>query len=254
MFRDKTFDVIQKYAGSTVHSSTLSLQKEPDNFGAPISEWREFIWSPPISNSTPDYSNADDGASGLFDFPGLDVSIDYSHPNYQDTVTENKRTWDTDGSNRLHDLHKNAESHSRYGILSPSTQLQDYSLSQESETAVEPSVLPRSVVLTNAEIMVQYFFQQTVISDMWLSMLPGLYSRSNEQDAIRHAIQATSMFLLGNQTNDSAAFAAARKSYSQCLNLLSRAIFREEERLKDAILCTILLLHFLNVSLIVTKI
>ena len=110
------------------------------------------------------------------------------------------------------------------------------------------SSLETSINLHSVEILTQHLFDQIVISETWLSLLPGLYSRSNDKSPLKYSIHAASLFLMANQIGDYAAMARARRAYGRCLSLLSIRLNNRAEQLEDESLCTMLLLHFINVS------
>jgi hypothetical protein len=104
------------------------------------------------------------------------------------------------------------------------------------------------VSLPGVEILTQYLFDQIVMSETWLSLLPPLYSHSRDKSALRYSIHAASLFLMANQTGDHTAMARARQSYGRSLSLLNLDLGDHTEKLKDETFCTILVLHLINVS------
>ncbi|KIW70549.1 hypothetical protein PV04_02807 [Phialophora macrospora] len=102
------------------------------------------------------------------------------------------------------------------------------------------------VSLPGVEILTQYLFDQIVMPETWLSLLPPLYSHSRDNGALRCSIHAASLFLMANQSGDHTAMARARRSYGRCLSLLNIDLGHHAEKLKDETFCTILVLHLIN--------
>lgn len=107
---------------------------------------------------------------------------------------------------------------------------------------------PSPWLLSSTDIMTEYFFEQLVMPNTWLAGLPELYSHACEHSAIRHAIQAASMFLLGNQSGDHVALANARQQYGRCLQLINTALGDVNEKIKDETICSVLVVHLISVS------
>lgn len=118
-------------------------------------------------------------------------------------------------------------------------------IEQRSTNSFFPS--PPSLLLKTTDLMAEYFFQQVVMPKTWLAGLPQLYSHSHDESALRHAIHAASMFLMTNQTSDYSAAQAAHSSYSRCLRRLNSALGIASEKSKDQTICTVLVLHLMNV-------
>ena len=112
------------------------------------------------------------------------------------------------------------------------------------------SSLSSWISLPSADSMVEYFFDQMAMGNTWLSGLPYLYARSCDTSAIRHALRAASLLLLGNQTGDHKATYAARRSYGHCLKLLNYALNDPDQKLQDETLCTILVIHLIGASIL----
>lgn len=114
--------------------------------------------------------------------------------------------------------------------------------------AAPPLDLPGLVTVPNVEILTQYLFEQIFMSETWLSLLPQFYSRCSENSALRYSVHAASLFLMANQTGDYTAASRARRSYGRSLRFLNTALGNHDEMLKDETICTILVLHLINVS------
>lgn len=102
-----------------------------------------------------------------------DAAMNSPHPDFQASVAQDS-TSETDGLNQPFDVCSKFIPDTSYetSIL---TQAEDDFFDRGLEAAAEPSSFQLSVILQNAEIMVQYFFEQTDISGMWLSTLPNLH-------------------------------------------------------------------------------
>jgi hypothetical protein len=107
---------------------------------------------------------------------------------------------------------------------------------------------PSPWLLSSTDIMTEYFFEQLVMPNTWLAGLPELYSHACEHSAIRYAIQAASMFLLGNQSGDHMALATARRQYGRCLQLINTALGDVNEKIKDETICSVLVVHLISVN------
>ncbi len=137
-----------------------------------------------------------------------------------------------------------------YDKALPSDDMSNYTLHRAgfSEEAA-PKGLQTGMALYNVDVLTQYLFDQIVMPETWLSLLPTLYSRSDDKSPLKSSIQTASLFLMANQTSDYTAMARARESYSRSLSLLNTQMREHDEMLEDDIICTILVLHLINVSL-----
>lgn len=117
----------------------------------------------------------------------------------------------------------------------------------EQQALVSFAPSPAPWLLKAGDIMVQYFFEQIVMPNTWLDGLPQLYSRGRGTAALHYAIDAASRFLMVNQTGDYLMAEAAHRSYSRCLKLLNAALGNAAEKSKDQTICTVLILHLMNV-------
>lgn len=99
------------------------------------------------------------------------------------------------------------------------------------------------------DLLCAFFLEQITGSVGWFSYVPRLLTTAPEDGFLRAAVCATSLFALGNQRGQLQLTQAARISYAHALTALTPVFNDTEGRLKDEVLCTILILNLVDVCL-----
>ena len=98
------------------------------------------------------------------------------------------------------------------------------------------------------DVLETFFFGQIVCSDAgWSAHLRPLYLNHARPGYLDSSVKAAALFALGNQHHDPSMVDQARTTYSDALTALNLALGDEKERLKDEVLCTVLVLNLIEV-------
>jgi hypothetical protein len=99
------------------------------------------------------------------------------------------------------------------------------------------------------DVLETFFFDQIVCSDAgWSAHLRPLYLNDERPCYLVGSVKAAALFALGNQHHDLSVVEQARKAYSDALTTLNLALDDEGERLRDEMLCTVLVLNLIEVN------
>lgn len=101
-----------------------------------------------------------------------------------------------------------------------------------------------------AAVLTAFFFDQFICPDTgWYAYLPRLYQNTPANSYLFGSIQAASLFVLANRRpNHSELMARASRDYGDTLRKLNAALGDQNERLKDQMLCAVLILILIEVS------
>lgn len=109
--------------------------------------------------------------------------------------------------------------------------------------------VPARLRAPTADTLIAFFFNQITCPDIgWSPYLPGIFRDSPSDGQLYASVQAASLFVLANQQRgDALMTVSAWNYYGHALNTLDQAINNQCERLKDDVVCTILVLNLIEV-------
>lgn len=99
------------------------------------------------------------------------------------------------------------------------------------------------------DLLAAFFFDQIVCPNIgWYAYLPPLYLNYARPSYLTNAVHSAALFVLANQQRDqSTLMTQARLTYSSAVTAVNFALGNDSERLRDEVLCTVLILNFIEV-------